>query len=115
MAKPIEPAICAVTSDEQERRPKGRANALAVGVDLRFAEVAVDEDAEFVAAQTREQDALVGDVLQPAPGLDEHLIARDMAIDVVHRLEAVEIDDADDEALSPRAARRSISCRLAKN
>ena len=84
---------------EQERRPKGRANALAVVVDLRFGKVAVDEDAEFVAAQTRERDALVGDVLQPAPGLDEDLIPRDMAIDVVHGLEAVEIEDADDEAL----------------
>ena len=38
---------------------------------------------------------------QPAPGLDEDLIPRDMAIDVVHGLEAVEIDDADDEALLP--------------
>ncbi len=41
----------------------------------------------------------VGDVPQPAPGLDKNLIAGDVAVDVVDRLEAVEIDDADDEAL----------------
>ena len=39
---------------EQERCPKGCANALAVVVDLRFGNVAFENNAEFVAAQTRE-------------------------------------------------------------
>ena len=54
--------------------------------------VRVGDHQEFVAAKARQQARVAHAVLQPARGVHQHVVARRVAQQVVHQLEAVQVD-----------------------
>jgi hypothetical protein len=54
----------------------------------------LNDDAEFVAAQSRKENRRVGQFQKPCADFPEHEVAARVAIDVVDLLESVEVDQA---------------------
>ena len=64
----------------------------------------VDYDAELIAANTCEEQRVVAYLLHPPGRLNEDIVASDMPVEIVDGLEAVEVNEADNEAV-PRLLR----------
>ena len=83
---------------ETQRRANGGAEFVAKPENVAFVELAAHENGEFVAAETRDRGRAAGETLQPDGAFPENAIADRMSVKIVDRLEAVEVDDAHDEA-----------------
>src|SRR5664279_565553 len=89
-----------------ERRAKRGAQLLAEGDEVEVGCEIRGDKGEFVAAQSRQMDILrLTANCEPLPDLDEELVASRMAVEVVHRLEAVEVEHTD-RKLASAASRR---------
>ena len=72
-----------------------------LGAQLEYVEIArraAQEQREFIAAKTRDGRPLANEKLEPRGAFPEHAVADGVAVKVVDRLEAVQIDDPDDQA-----------------
>src|SRR5450631_259869 len=81
---------------QMERRAKRGAHLLAEGDEVEVGCEIGDDKGEFVAAQSRQMDIhRPTETREPLADLDEELVAGRMTVEVVDRLEAVEVEHAD--------------------
>ena len=66
-------------------------------------EARIDDDPELVTTETRDELRVTGKPQQALTGLHQHPIADPMPVEIVDRLEAVEIEHADDESVVRRS------------
>jgi len=63
----------------------------------------IDDDPELVTTETRDELRVTGKPQQALTGLHQHPIADPVPVEIVDRLEAVEIEHADDESVVRRS------------
>ena len=85
---------------KMERRADRRDEPLTESDDRGRRLEARNDQRKFVAAQTIQHRAIFETGFHPPRRLDQQTVSDEMAIGVVDRLEAVEIDDADRERLA---------------
>jgi hypothetical protein len=59
----------------------------------------VDYDAELIAAKAREEQRVIAHLLHPPGRLNENIVTGGMPVEIVDGLEAVEVDEANNEAV----------------
>ncbi len=101
---PSEPLIWMGMSTSRKGSRRLAQTFFAKGPQLLVVQDPGDDEAEFVAAQAGQVDVLVEPSAQALADLIEQPVAHAMAIDIVDRLEAVQIDQAHGQA-GPLGAR----------
>ena len=66
-------------------------------------EARIDDDPELVTTETRDELRVIGQLQEAPTGFLQHPVADPVSVEIVHRLEAVEIEHADDESVVRRS------------
>ena len=101
-ANPTEPPILATIPATGKRRVEDGADFCADRKNGLGIEVRIDDDSKLVTAETRDELRVTGKLQQALTGFLQHPVADPVSIEIVDRLEAVEIEHADDESVVRR-------------